>query len=96
LERGLYRELGFESFEDYVVERLDLSPRTARRLVRLARAPEAVASAFREGRIHPPRIRWRSAQTPGLDLPAGGPYPIDGGITVAIGTGLGGPPVSGA
>jgi len=35
LARGLYRELGFESFEDYVVERLDLSPRTARRLVRL-------------------------------------------------------------
>jgi hypothetical protein len=51
LERRLYLELGFESFEDYVVERLDLSPRTARRLVRLARAPEAVATAFREGRI---------------------------------------------
>jgi hypothetical protein len=51
LERGLYRELGFGSFEDYVIERLDLSPRTARRLVRLARAPEEVASAFREGRI---------------------------------------------
>jgi hypothetical protein len=51
LERGLYRELGFGAFEDYVVERLDLSPRTARRLVRLARAPEAVATAFREGRI---------------------------------------------
>ena len=51
LERGLYRELGFEGFEDYVVERLDLSPRTARRLVSLARAPEAVATAFREGRI---------------------------------------------
>jgi hypothetical protein len=51
LERGLYRELGFECFEDYVIERLDLSPRTARRLVRLARAPEAVAAAFREGRI---------------------------------------------
>jgi hypothetical protein len=51
LERRLYRELGFESFEDYVVERLDLSPRTARRLVRLARAPEAVATAFRKGRI---------------------------------------------
>ena len=54
LERKLYRELGFESFERYVQERLDLSPRTARRLVRLARAehgaPE-VASAFREGRI---------------------------------------------
>jgi hypothetical protein len=51
LERGLSRELGFESFEDYVAERLDLSPRTARRLVRLARAPEAVATGFREGRI---------------------------------------------
>jgi hypothetical protein len=51
LERGLYRELGFGSFEGYVVERLDLSPRTARRLVRLARAPEALASAFREGRV---------------------------------------------
>jgi hypothetical protein len=51
VERRLYRELGFESFEHYVVERLDLSPRTARRLVRLARAPEAVATAFREGRI---------------------------------------------
>jgi hypothetical protein len=47
LERGLHRELGFESFEDYVVERLDLSPRTACRLVRLARASEAVATAFR-------------------------------------------------
>ncbi len=54
LERRLYRELGFERFETYVVERLDLSPRTARRLVRLARAehtaPE-VASGFREGRL---------------------------------------------
>jgi len=54
LERKLYRELGFESLERYVQERLDLSPRTARRLVRLARAEHgapAVASAFREGRI---------------------------------------------
>ena len=54
LERKLYRELGFESFECYVQERLDLSARTARRLVRLARAEHrapAVASAFREGRI---------------------------------------------
>ena len=54
VDRKLYRELGFESFERYVTERLDLSPRTARRLVRLARAehraPE-VATAFREGRI---------------------------------------------
>jgi len=54
LERKLYCELGFESFERYVQERLDLSPRTARRLVRLARAEHgapALASAFREGRI---------------------------------------------
>jgi len=54
VERKLYRELGFESFERYVQERLDLSTRTARRLVRLARAEHAspaVASAFREGRI---------------------------------------------
>ena len=51
LDRRLYRELGFESFEDYVRERIDLSPRTARWLVRLARAPEEVATAFREGRI---------------------------------------------
>ena len=54
LERKLHHEIGFESFERYVQERLDLSPRTARRLVRLARAEHrepAVASAFREGRI---------------------------------------------
>jgi hypothetical protein len=54
LERKLYRELGFESFERYVEERLDLSPRTARRLVRLARAEHGaptLASAFRAGRI---------------------------------------------
>jgi hypothetical protein len=54
VDRRLYRELGFESFERYVTERLDLSPRTARRLVRLARAEHAapaVASAFRDGRI---------------------------------------------
>jgi len=38
LERKLYRELGVESFERYAEERLDLSPRTARRLERLARA----------------------------------------------------------
>ena len=51
VDRRLYRELGSTSFEKYVVERLDLSARTARRLVRLARAPEGVATAFREGRI---------------------------------------------
>ena len=51
VERKLYRELGFETFERYATERLDGS---ARRLVRLARAehraPE-VATAFRAGRI---------------------------------------------
>jgi hypothetical protein len=54
VDRKLYQELDFESFERYVAERLDLSPRTARRLVRLARAEHsapAVANAFREGRI---------------------------------------------
>ncbi len=54
LDRRLYRELGFASFEEYVRERLDLAPRTARRLVRIARAEltaPRVASAFREGRI---------------------------------------------
>ena len=53
-DRGLVSELGFGSFERYAEERLDLSARTARRLVRLARAEHrapAVASAFREGRI---------------------------------------------
>jgi hypothetical protein len=53
--RGLHRELGFETFERYVTERLDLAPRTARRLVAIARsearAPD-LATAFREGRIH--------------------------------------------
>ena len=54
VDRKLYQEMGFESFERYVTERLDLSPRTARRLVRLARAEHkapAVANAFREGRV---------------------------------------------
>jgi hypothetical protein len=54
LERRLYRELGFASFEEYVRERLDLSPRTARRLVRIARAEHTaprLARAFRDGRI---------------------------------------------
>ena len=54
VDRKLYRELGFETFERYATERLDGSARTARRLVRLARAehraPE-VAAAFRAGRI---------------------------------------------
>jgi len=55
LDRRLHREIGFESFSRFVIERLDLAPRTARRLVALtrteARAP-AVVTAFREGRIH--------------------------------------------
>jgi hypothetical protein len=54
LERKLYRELGVERFERYVEEWLDLSPRTARRLVRGARAEHrapALASAFREGLV---------------------------------------------
>ncbi len=53
-DRELSAELGFESFERYVRERLDLAPRTARRLVALARSEHrapAVATAFREGRI---------------------------------------------
>jgi hypothetical protein len=53
-ERKLYRELGFESFERYVRERLDAAPRTARRLVRLARAEHTaprVADAFRRGEV---------------------------------------------
>ncbi len=54
VDRRLFRELGFETFDEYCRERLDLAPRTARRLVRLARAERSrpeVANAFREGRI---------------------------------------------
>ncbi len=54
LDRRLYRELGFASFEEYVRERLDVSPRTARRLVRIARAERTaprVASAFHRGAL---------------------------------------------
>ena len=54
LDRRLYGELGFPTFERFVTERLDLAESTARRLVRMARAehthPE-VATTFREGRI---------------------------------------------
>ncbi len=53
-ERRLYRELGFPSFDRYVQERVDVSPRTARRWVRLARigvAAPAVARALRGGEI---------------------------------------------
>jgi hypothetical protein len=54
VDRRLHRELGFESFGRYVTERLDTSPRTARRLVALARAEHrapAVATAFRTARL---------------------------------------------
>ena len=54
-QRRLYTELGFDSFARYCVERLDLAPRTARRLVALAGAEHtapAVASAFRRSEIH--------------------------------------------
>lgn len=50
LDRRLHCELGFARFEHYVEERADLSPRTARRWVRLARlgpVGSAVANAFR-------------------------------------------------
>ncbi len=54
-DRKLYLELGFPDLARYAEERLDLSPRTARRLIALARtehrAPE-LAVAFRRGRIH--------------------------------------------
>ncbi len=56
LERRLYRELGFTCFERYVEERVDISPRTARRWVRMARlgpAGSAVANAFRDGTLTP-------------------------------------------
>ena len=54
-QRRLFTELGCESFARYCVERLDLAPRTARRLVALARAEQrapALATEFRQGRIH--------------------------------------------
>jgi len=55
VDRRLFAEIGFEGLERYAAERLDLSARTARRLVALARTEyraQAVATAFREGRIH--------------------------------------------
>jgi hypothetical protein len=55
LQRRLFSELGFERFDRYCSERLDLAPRTARRLVAIARAEHrapAVATAFRVGSIH--------------------------------------------
>ncbi|MDJ0864515.1 MAG: HNH endonuclease signature motif containing protein [Myxococcota bacterium] len=54
-DRRLLAELGFEGLDEYARERLGVSARTARRLIALARtgrrAP-AVATAFRQGRIH--------------------------------------------
>ena len=55
LDRKLFAELGFPGLDDYARERLDTSPRTARRQVALARAGHrapAVATAFRAGEIH--------------------------------------------
>ena len=54
VDRKLYREIGFSSFDRYAEERADLSARTARRRVRLARlgaAHPAAATAFREGTL---------------------------------------------
>ena len=54
-DRGLFAELGFEGLAEFARERLDMSPRTARRLVALARAGRrapAMATAFRKGEIH--------------------------------------------
>ncbi len=54
LDRRLYRELGFVSFERYVEERTEVSPRTARRWVRLARLGPAhgpLATALRSGEV---------------------------------------------
>ncbi len=54
LERHLHHELGFARFDRYVEERVDVSPRTARRWVRLARLGgpgSAVVTAFRAGAL---------------------------------------------
>jgi hypothetical protein len=54
-DRRLFAEVGFPGLARYAEERLDMSPRTARRLVAMARSehrtPE-VATAFRRGRLH--------------------------------------------
>ncbi len=55
VDRRLFAELGFASLARYAQERLDVSPRTARRLVALARSEHrapAVATAFRRGEVH--------------------------------------------
>ncbi len=67
LDRKLYRELGFRSFERYVQERVDVSPRTARRWVCLARlgpAGSAVASALRSAEISPKQADVIAAAVP--------------------------------
>jgi hypothetical protein len=54
VDRKLCREIGFSSFDRYAEEGADLSARTARRCVRLARlgaAHPAAATAFREGTL---------------------------------------------
>jgi hypothetical protein len=54
VDRRLFAEIGFASLERYARERLDLAPRTARRLVQLARTEHrapALATAFREARL---------------------------------------------
>jgi len=86
LQRKLYRELGFETFERYVGERLDTSPRTARRLVRLARAEHTappVADGFREGRLSAFQADTvLGALARGKDLPA---EVLEGVLAVARG-----------
>ena len=67
LDRKLYRELGFPSFERYVQERVDVSPRTARRWVRLARlgpAGSALARALRSAEISPKQADVIAAAVP--------------------------------
>jgi hypothetical protein len=72
LERRLYRELGFTSFERYVEERVDISPRTARRWVQMARlgpAGSAVANAFRNGLLTPKQASLVSEVVPPAQQP---------------------------
>jgi hypothetical protein len=60
LDRRLFSEIGFSGLSEYARERLDASPRTARRLIALARVAHrsaAVASAFRAGRVHALQVR---------------------------------------
>jgi hypothetical protein len=67
-ERRLYRELGFGSFE----ERVDISPRTARRWVQMARlgpAGSAVANAFRDGLLTPKQASLVSEAVPPAQQP---------------------------